>query len=147
MIKYVTFIRACWYCHRSSTLMFLLLCWKRGYVFTALAIMVFSLWATRFQLSYVVFIVEYLSFCTISKIIFWSSETEKCLSFSFQIFEKKTKNKVIIKLNAVKCNYWIQVWGMTMNEQLTMTQWSMCFYRKIRRVKCVADGNLIFWLS
>ena len=145
MIKYVTFIIACWYCHRSSTLMFLLLCWKRGYIFTALAIIVFSLWVTRFQLC----CVYCLSTCLFVLFLKWFFGVQRLKNVFYLVFKflKKTKNKVIIKLNAVKCNCRIQVWGMTMNEQLTMTQWSMCFYRKIRRVKCVVDGNLIFWLS
>ena len=42
---------------------------------------------------------EYLSFCAISKMIFWSSETKKCLLFSFQIFEKNKKQSN----NQIKC--------------------------------------------
>ena len=76
--------------------MFIIICWKRGRVFTAVAIMVSLSWKTSFQLSNDLF-VEYSSFHSITKR--HSRGFEKLFQLSFRNFEKV---ELIIKLNSVK---------------------------------------------
>ena len=95
--------------------MFILLCWKRGRVFTAVTIMVPLSWKTSFQLSNDLFIVGYSSFPSITKSLSRDRKYEKLFLFSFQNFDKVD---VINKLNSIKSNCRTYMRRMTLNKLL-----------------------------
>ena len=82
----------CKYCHQTTTVMFMLLCWKQGWIFTAVVIMVFSSWETGFSWAICTFfIVEYSPFRIIFRRFIRSVEVIGSTEYMGQGIQEWTK--------------------------------------------------------